>query len=84
MRIQITSTSLSEAQARSFAGKDVGAVMVYIDIPQNAPALYLEKMTEKKRQYEILLDRGSKFRYLRKGEMRDGTKYYHLELIIDD
>ena len=75
---------MSEAQARNFAGKDVGAVMVYIDIPQNAPALYLEEMTEKKRQYEILLDRGSRFRYLSDSNMLDDTKYYHLELIVDD
>ena len=79
-----TSTSLSEAQARNFAGSDVGAVMVYIDIPTNAPALYLEKMTEARKQYEILLDRGSRFRYLREGKMPDGTKFYHLELIVDD
>lgn len=79
-----TSTSLSEAQARNFAGKDAGAVVVYIDIPQNAPALYLEKMTDVHKQYEILLDRGSKFRYLRRGKMPDGTIFYHLELIVDD
>lgn len=79
-----TSTSLSEAQARNFADNKPTATMLYIDIPQNAPALYLEKMTEARKQYEILLDRGSRFRYLREGKMPDGTKYYHLELIVDD
>lgn len=79
-----TSTSLSEAQARNFAGEKKGATLVYVDIPQNAPALYLEKMTGVRKQYEILLDRGSRFRYLRDGVMPDGTKYYHLELIVDD
>ena len=79
-----TSTSLSEAQARNFAGEKKGATLVYVDIPQNAPALYLEKMTGVRKQYEILLDRGSRFRYLRDGVMPDGTKYYYLELIVDD
>ncbi len=79
-----TSTSLSEAQARNFAGKSKRATVLYIDIPKNAPALYLERLTDAPQQYEILLDRGSRFRYLRKGRMPDGTKFNHLELIVDD
>ena len=73
-----TSTSLSESQARNFARK--GGCMVYIDLPAGSNALYLEFDTVKPEQYELLLDRGSKFRYIGYGEMPDGMKYYHMEL----